>query len=176
MSIWNIFRRTAVITLPNGSFFDIINPDPNLIDIEDVATSLGNLCRFNGLCDEFYSIAEHSINVAKLLEIYGHDRSIVLAGLLHDSAEFVTGDCITPLKKYLGSRFKNVEHNVEKAICKRFGVDLFKNKIIIKYFDKVMYGIENDALKNKNLHPIIKNLNPKQAREAFLNEFSRLKN
>jgi hypothetical protein len=174
MSIWNIFRRTAVITLPNGSYFDIVNPDPDLIDIDDIATSLGNLCRFNGLCEEFYSIAEHSINVAKCLEIYGHDRSIVLAGLLHDSAEFVTGDCITPLKKYLGSRFKNVERNVEKAICKRFGVDLFKNKVIIKYFDKAMYTIENDALKNKIKHPMIQNLTPKDAKGAFLDEYRRL--
>ena len=175
MNIWNLFRRkTAIITLPNSWEFDILNPDPNLIDLEHIAISLGNQCRFTGLVEEFYSIAEHSINVAKCLEMYGHDRSIVLAGLLHDAAETYISDLNTPLKTYIGKKYKDVERNIEKAICKRFGVDLFKNKVIIKYFDKVMYGIENDALKNKNSHPIIRNLTPKDARRAFLDEFARI--
>lgn len=177
MNIWNLFRRkTAIITLPDDKEFDILNPDPNLIDIEHIAISLGNQCRFTGLVEEFYSVAEHSLNVAKYLEIYGHDRPILLAGLLHDAAESYISDLNTPLKTYIGKKYKDVERNIEKAVCTRFGIDLFKNKVIIKHFDKIMYGIENEALKNKNLNPIIRNLTPKQAREAFLNEFNRLSN
>jgi len=175
MIFYNLFKKkTAFITLPNGVEFDILNPDPELIKIEHIAMSLGNQCRFTGLVDEFYSIAEHSINVAKCLELCGNDRSIVLAGLLHDAAEFVCSDLNTPLKTYIGRRYKDVEHNVEKAICKKFGVDLFLNKVIIKRFDKYMFNIEHESLKNRTPSYFIKNLNPKESREDFLKKYDRL--
>jgi len=169
-------RPKSVITLSGGVEFDITNPDPEKINIYDVSMALSNICRFNGQIEEFYSVAEHSINVANCLEKFGHDKKIILSGLLHDAAEGYCGDIVTPLKKYLGKRYKNVEHNLELAICKKFNVDLFTNKIIIKYFDTHMFKIEYDYLKNGVRHDIIKCLPPKEARVQFREKFEELSN
>lgn len=45
---------------------------------EDLATSLSHLCRFNGHVKFFYSVAQHSISVARLVEKRGSAPSVVL--------------------------------------------------------------------------------------------------
>ncbi len=47
-----------------GKRLDLSPPDPSQIDIEDIAHGLSLLCRFNGQCTNFYSVAEHSVHVS----------------------------------------------------------------------------------------------------------------
>ena len=56
-------------TIPTytGKVFDPFNPDPNNIDIEDIAHHLSNLCRFVGSTFRFYSVAEHSLMISHLV-------------------------------------------------------------------------------------------------------------
>ena len=42
--------------------FDPLHPNPNLIDIADIAHSLSMLCRAYGHFKSFYSVGQHSIN------------------------------------------------------------------------------------------------------------------
>lgn len=68
-------------------------PDPDLINMTDIAHSLAHQCRFAGHCRLFYSVAEHSIRAAYLCP--EKDR---LWALLHDSAEAYLVDFPRPIK------------------------------------------------------------------------------
>jgi hypothetical protein len=75
-------------------------PQADEVRIVDIAHSLSMLCRFNGHCRRFYSVAEHSYWVAdRLLHEFGSD--VALVGLLHDAAEAYLGDIVRPLKRRL---------------------------------------------------------------------------
>ena len=59
-------RITAVLFgTRSGYMFDLLNPDPNMIDIEEIAHCLAYECRYNGHVpgDNFLSVAEHSMAV-----------------------------------------------------------------------------------------------------------------
>ena len=99
------------IQTASGGVFDLLHPTPEMIRWEDVIQSLSKLCRFNGHCRDFYSVAEHSIAVARLLPPH-----MELYGLLHDAHEAYVGDVTTPLKQVLGRHFEKVEMRVDSAI------------------------------------------------------------
>jgi len=107
-----------------GKKFPLIRPDLDQIDIVDIAHALSFLCRFNGQCTRFYSVAEHSVHVS-----YEIQPEMARAGLLHDAAEAYLGDVPSPLKKHL-TQFHAFEGAMEAAIGEKFGVDpsLFKSR------------------------------------------------
>lgn len=47
-----------------GKQFSLDNPTPDMICLEDIAHSLSMICRYNGHCERFYSVATHSILLA----------------------------------------------------------------------------------------------------------------
>ena len=47
--------------LSNGKSYDFANPQIESIDIKVIAKSLDVICRYNGHCDHFYSVLQHSI-------------------------------------------------------------------------------------------------------------------
>ncbi|MBR9652087.1 hypothetical protein [Thalassovita aquimarina] len=107
----------AWIQTISGRKFPVGEPDPEQIDIEDIAHALSLLVRFNGHCTRFYSVAEHSVHVSHEVA-----PELALIGLLHDAAEAYLGDVPSPLKKQL-SQFSEFEHKMELAIGECFGVD-----------------------------------------------------
>jgi hypothetical protein len=112
-------RKSGTVTeinLYSGTVFDPFNPCPDLIKVEDIAHSLSMLCRFNGHCRSFYSVAEHSVRVA---EKCGED--LMLVGLLHDAAEAYLGDLPRPIKEVLPD-FLAAERRLQVAISRRFGL------------------------------------------------------
>jgi hypothetical protein len=106
-----------------GKRFDPLNPDPALIDIDDIAHALSNICRFGGHSSRFYSVAEHSVLVAEALWDLRHDADLALAGLLHDAAEAYLGDIPRPLKYRPEFAFyRKAEAVLEALICSRFAL------------------------------------------------------
>ncbi len=91
---------------------------PEDVDIEEIAHALSFLCRFNGHCRGFYSVAQHSVHVAEALP-----SELFLGGLLHDGTEAYCGDfrIRSPIKRALPG-FVTMEDGIWAAIAARFGL------------------------------------------------------
>jgi hypothetical protein len=89
------------------------------INIEDIGHSLGNLCRFTGHCNYFYSVAQHSVHVSYLVP-----KEKAVWGLLHDAAEAYVGDMSSPLK-LLNPIHKLYEQVTMNRIATRFNLPIF---------------------------------------------------
>jgi len=84
----------------SGNAFYPFNPFRSEFSIEDIAEPLAKLPRFNGHTDGvFYSVAEHSVHVSRLVKRAGGDARAQLVALLHDAHEAFIGDIPAPLKK-----------------------------------------------------------------------------
>ena len=110
----------------SGRRLDLLNPSPLDIEIEDIAQGLSRVARWNGQTegDWAYTVAEHSLLVERVAgkirpEIAARWR---LAALLHDAAEYVIGDLISPFKAAVGTDYKAFEQRLATAIQVRFGL------------------------------------------------------
>lgn len=109
-------REDSWFTLASGRNFYPFNPQVDHIFIEDIALALSHLCRYNGHCRKFYSVAEHSVHCSYHVA-EGHE----LAALMHDATEAYVGDLIRPIKVYMPD-FEEMEEQVWQAIATRFGL------------------------------------------------------
>jgi 5'-deoxynucleotidase YfbR-like HD superfamily hydrolase len=109
-----------------GKIVDLENPDPETINITDIAWSLSRAARFTGHTIQPipYNNGQHSINVAKEAvreaRRVGHDAPYLMGlyGLVHDGNETYTGDVAGPLKKIpeLRAVLKPIENRIQSAI------------------------------------------------------------
>lgn len=107
-----------------GRYFDIADPCPADITIDDIALSISRECRFGNFTRSFYSVAQHSVNVSAQLRAMGADREVQLIGLLHDAHEAYIGDVPSPHKRVYGDPFIVLEGKLLKAVCFRFEIPL----------------------------------------------------
>ena len=110
----------------SGRRLDLLDPSPLDIEIEDIAHGLARVARWNGQTkgDHAFSVAQHCLLVEA---IYMHtnggaSRANRLAALLHDAAEYVIGDMISPFKAALGVDYRAFELLLMAAIRLRFGL------------------------------------------------------
>jgi hypothetical protein len=103
-------RGPWIATLSGAKFY--INA-MNLCDIpiEDIAHALSMNCRYNGHVHTHYSVAEHSIAVARILERMGASDMVCFAGLLHDISEAFVPDIPRPFKAEIGG-FEDYENRL----------------------------------------------------------------
>lgn len=112
----------------SGRRLDLLDPSPVDIEIEDIAHGLARVARWNGqtIGHHALSVAQHSIIVEQIATALNQDRGWQpqdrLAALLHDAAEYVVGDLISPFKAALGLDYKAFELNLMQAIQLRFGL------------------------------------------------------
>jgi len=99
-----------------GKLIDPFNPDPDMINLVDIAHALSNICRWNGHTMKFHSVAEHSIFVQNIVQ----SREDKLAAMLHDASEAYIADITRPVKHRLAN-YSDVEHNLMMVISKKFG-------------------------------------------------------
>jgi 5'-deoxynucleotidase YfbR-like HD superfamily hydrolase len=133
----------------SGRRLDLLDPSPVDIEIEDIAHGLARVARWNGqtLGDHAFSVAQHSVIVE---EIAAHLRAGLsprwrLAALLHDAAEYVIGDMISPFKTALGLDYRMFEERLEGAIHIRFGLPAatpMPIKTLIKAADRACAYLE----------------------------------
>lgn len=110
-----------VIETRSGLKVDMLKPN-NDFSLEDIAHSLSLLCRFNGHCKHFYSVAAHSMLVTELVKQYTSCPHTMAASLLHDATEAYIGDIITPVKDRIKG-LAHIEHTLKLEIMAYFGVD-----------------------------------------------------
>ncbi len=89
------------ITTYTGKHFFPLEPEADLIVIEDIAHALSLICRGNGHVKMFYSVGEHCISCAREALHRGYTKSLALACLLHDAGECYLSDVPRPFKKTL---------------------------------------------------------------------------
>ena len=110
----------------SGRRLDIFDPSPVDIEIEDIARGLAFVARWNGqtVGDHPYSVAQHSLLVEHIFGISVPDGDPVwkLAALLHDAAEYVVGDMVSPVKNAVGPGYPELESRLMTAIHIRFGI------------------------------------------------------
>jgi uncharacterized protein len=173
-----------------GRKVDVQEPDPSMVDIEDIAHALSLVCRFGGHCRDFYSVAEHSLLVEREARSRRPSIRLVpqfqLACLLHDAAEAYIGDIVTPVKLACqdevvtgtrpgGTVKKSFLHCLENkwlsAIEQRFGLDhlLSVSPVIVKEADDLALAKEVVAL----FHPVLpcwweKRKPPEPGSESFV--------
>jgi uncharacterized protein len=165
----------------SGVFIRPLDPNPDAIRIEDIAHALSQQCRWTGHTSTFYSVAEHCLGVAALVE-----PELRLTALLHDASEAYLADLARPIKKApgLGEVYLEVEARLEMAICMRFNTyaDALKYSEI-KYADEEMLWAEAKLLLPRlgSMLPepselaldLVRCLEPREAEDLFLRAFYR---
>ena len=99
--------------------FDPLSPEPELIDIADIAHALSMLCRANGHFASFYSVGQHSINCAVEARARGYSPKVQLACLLHDASEAYLSDVTRPVKQEL-PQYKLIETPLQNCIWAKY--------------------------------------------------------
>lgn len=103
-----------------GQKFYAFDPKPQDVNIDDIAQGLSLTCRFSGQCNQFYSVAQHSVYVSHLVP-----KELALEGLLHDAPEAYITDIPRPIKHMLdgyGGVFGIMESGIYAAIADKFGI------------------------------------------------------
>lgn len=140
---------TGIIETYSGEAYDFATPAPASINLVDIAHALSNMCRFAGHTRRFYSVAEHSVLVSRIVEARGGSTKFQAAALLHDAHEAYVWDCPKPLKPLLGDNFATLVERADKAISAALriehGPDIF-NAACIKVADKIALCAERAAL------------------------------
>lgn len=109
--------RTGTIRTFTDRYVAPLDMKPDDVAIEDIAHSLARLCRYNGHCGGFISVARHSIWVADSLYL----TDFQLWGLLHDAPEAYLGDMTRPVKQQPSmAMYREADEALEKVIAERF--------------------------------------------------------
>lgn len=155
---------------------------PSEITIEDIAHSLSMQCRYTGHCLRFYSVAEHSVLMARWVLAEGMDSSVALAALLHDATEAYLTDIPRPVKPFLLG-YKDAEATAWAAIAERFGlfnvppaVHDADARILVDERAQNMApsAVEWDNMPARGLGVTLQFWSPEQAEAAFLQMYWQL--
>lgn len=155
----------------SGIYIDVLNPTEEMINIEDIAHSLSNQCRFGGHLPEFYSVAQHCMFCSEI----SLDTN-KLAALMHDASEAYLIDVPRPVKNNL-SNYKEIEDNLMKLISKKYKFQYPFHKDI-KIVDDIALKTEWNCLMIKNCERniLLKNMSFEESKNEFLKMFNYLVN
>ena len=175
-------QTNSCITTVSGRFFDLLAPRDYPYDIDEIGHALSNICRYTGHVNSFYSVAEHSVLVSRIVPDH-----LSLCGLLHDASEAFVGDVSSPLKKLL-PEYKKIEENIQSAIAEYYGLP-FPFPKEIHEADKRMYwqerqNIADNGVRDKLWHQDLRatrkveasGMTPKMAYRMFMQRYNEIIN
>lgn len=119
----------------SGTKFFPLHPAAEDINILDIAAGLCRTTRFNGqlkeeLEDDIYTVAQHSVYVARMVEMIGHHEAAYW-GLMHDAVEAFYGDMISPVKRLI-PMFEELEDQAAE-VC--------RDKYMIPYSEDIAHTV-----------------------------------
>lgn len=183
----------------SGRRLDLLHPSPLDVEIADIAHGLARVARWNGqtLGEHAFSVAQHSLLVLDIFQQMKPKASHedALTALLHDAAEYVIGDMISPFKAVLGGGYKDVEIRLQEAVHLRYGLpantneklkaDIKKADTISAYFEATeLAGFSKSEARRFFGTPrgfsadslLLAPLPAAEAQNRFQNEFERIEN
>ena len=131
--------KGPTILLLSGEYFDLAEPEACAFQVSDIAHALGNICRFTGHTERFYSVAEHSVICSHMVP-----PEDAMAALMHDASEAFIGDVSSPLKKLLPD-YKAIERRVEEHVFSTLGLP-YPFPPSVKKADRIMLRLEQSQL------------------------------
>lgn len=158
----NLYTTDSIRTF-TGKYVNVFNPDPNTIDIIDIAHALSNIPRFGGHLRYFYSVAQHSLACYIKAK-----EEFKLEALMHDAAEAYLLDMPKPIKERM-PEYQKVEKDLQRVICNKFGLP-FPKSIEVEKIDKFMLEEEWDNLMLKE--SFFGHNDKMQTKESFLTMFN----
>ena len=175
-------QTKSCISVYDGEYFDLLEPDRSVYSVETIAHALAHLCRYTGHVNRFYSVAEHSVLVSLAVP-----KKFAFEGLFHDASEAFLGDVSSPLKKLL-PEYKVIEERVMSSIATRFNLSPWKlHSLEVHQADKRLYHAERqeiapgrDELWHTELRAVrtVKpvGVSPQVAKQLFLDRYRELVN
>ena len=137
----------------SGRRLDLLDPSPLDVEISDIAHGLARVARWNGQTKgkHAFSVAQHSVVVWQILGKLkpGLSADWQMMALLHDGAEYVVGDMISPFKAVIGGDYKLLENRLLGAIHVRYSMPAntpIKLKAMIKKADTISAYFEATQL------------------------------
>lgn len=106
----------------SGQLIDIVNLKTEHIHLVDIAHHLSKVQRFNGATesDIYYSVGEHSINLANyFIKTTPSNTHLIRMALLHDASESYMSDVVSPVKNNL-SDYQYIEQKVQALIYRKY--------------------------------------------------------
>ena len=127
----------ATIVTASGLYFDILEPTPDMVCIEDIAHSSSQCNRFTGHCRFPYPVSQHS-----RLGSYLVPMKYAMRFLLHDASETYIGDVNRPLKHFTkaGEEYRKVEAPLQSMIYNKFGLAAEDPEIIHEIDNQMLYA------------------------------------
>ena len=169
---------TRIETFSGGSF-DYADPKPESILLRDIAHALANTCRFGGHCHRYYSVAEHSVLVSRI--VLDNPR-LRLQALFHDGSEAYLGDIPSPLKNLLPA-YQQLEQVVQMSIYMKFigqppshgGYDYIHqadHAMLLKEMEELLVGgsMWDEYRTTEPAKVFLEHWTPAEAEHAFLKE------
>lgn len=164
-----------------GLQFWPIDPMAAEVRIEDIAHSLANQCRFAGHCNEFYSVAQHSVLVSHVVP-----QEDALWGLLHDATEAYLVDLPRPVKRFsaMGELYRDIEKRLTLVICEAFGLPPNEPASVKAADDVLLMTEKRDVMgptpakwreTSEPLDERITPIDPASAKREFLIRFAELR-
>jgi uncharacterized protein len=179
----------------SGRRLDLLDPSPLDIEIEDIAHGLARVARWNGQTSgaHAFSVAQHCLLVEDIVHTLKPSaaRALRLTALLHDAAEYVIGDLISPFKAAVGLDYKAFENRLMRAVHVRYGLPpdpTGDNLALIKRADRIAAYFEATQLAGFKITearqffgaprgvpiPKLEPLAPNAAQARYLERFRRL--
>jgi hypothetical protein len=128
------------LELPSGARYEFEKPDPDVVNIYDIAYALAFINRALGRFGP-YSVAQHSVLGSRRIA-----PPFRFPFLMHDAAEAFIGDWPTPLKLIL-PKVQDLEALAQTAIATAFDLSVAElNSKEVKFVDARMLATEKRDL------------------------------
>lgn len=135
--------------ISNGFIFYPLDPRSEDIYLRHIAISLSRQNRYLGHSTVPYNVAQHSVLVSEWLETQLSSAMVQMQGLIHDAAEYITGDITRPMKHVLNSMYPGIIDKIadpiDEAISARYGI-AYPWSVMVKVADRVLLSTEKRDL------------------------------